>query len=35
MMSFKGAGWLGKNDVTWGQAKGAGMPPYQKVNKAE
>ncbi len=35
MMSFRGAGKLGKNDVTWGQANSTGMPPNHKVNKAE
>jgi hypothetical protein len=35
MMSFRGAGYLGKNDVTWGQANSTGMPPDTKVNKAK
>jgi hypothetical protein len=26
---------LGKNDITQGQANSTGMPPDQKVNKAE
>ncbi len=26
---------LGKNSITWGQAKSTGMPPDKKVNKAE
>jgi hypothetical protein len=28
-------GWLSKIDVTWGQANSTGVPPDQKVNKAE
>ncbi len=35
MMSFRGAGCLGQNYVTWGQTNSTGMPPDQKVNKAE
>ncbi len=30
-----GAGKLGKNDFTLGQANSTGMPPDHKVNKAE
>jgi hypothetical protein len=26
---------VGKNDITWGQANSTGVPPNQKVNKAE
>ncbi len=32
---IEGAGWLVQNDITWGQANSTGMPPDQKVNKAE
>jgi len=33
---IQGAGKLGKNDVSWGQANSPGMPPNQKkVNKVE
>ncbi len=35
MTSFSGAGKVGKNDVSWGQANSTGMPPDQKVKKAE
>jgi hypothetical protein len=28
-------GSLGENDITWGQANNTGVPPNQKVNKAE
>jgi hypothetical protein len=27
---IQGAGWLGQNDVTWGQANSTGMPSNQK-----
>jgi hypothetical protein len=33
MMSFKGAGKLGKNDITRAQANSSGVPPDQKVKK--
>jgi hypothetical protein len=26
---IQGAGWLGKNDITWGQANSTCMPPNQ------
>jgi hypothetical protein len=26
---------MGKNDITWGEDNSTGMPPNQKVNKAE
>ncbi len=32
---IQGTGKLGKNDVTWGQAKSTAVPPDQKVNKAQ
>jgi hypothetical protein len=31
----QGAGYLSQNDITWGQANCTGMPPDQKMNKAE
>ncbi len=36
-MSFRGQDWLGKNDVTSGQANSTDMPPppTNNVNKAE
>jgi hypothetical protein len=30
--AIQGAGYVGKSDVTWGQANSSGMP---QVNKAE
>jgi len=27
---IQGSGWLGKNDISWGQANSTGMPPDQK-----
>ncbi len=35
MCCHSGAGHLGQNDITQGQASSTGMPPDQKVNKAE
>jgi hypothetical protein len=32
---IQGAGYLGKNGITWDQANSTGMPPDRKVNKAE
>jgi hypothetical protein len=29
------AGWLGKNDITWGKANNTSKLANQKVNKAE
>ncbi len=31
---IQGAGWLGKNDVTWGQANSTSMPPDQKTKQS-
>jgi hypothetical protein len=31
---IQGAGYLGKNDVIWGQANSTSITPEQKVNKA-
>jgi hypothetical protein len=28
------AGYLGKNDITWGQANSTGMPPDQKSKQS-
>jgi len=33
MASLRGAGKLGKNDITLGQGKSIDMPPNQKVKK--
>jgi hypothetical protein len=32
---IQGAGWLGKNDITWGKANSPSMLVNQKVNKVE
>ncbi len=31
---IQGAGWLGQNDVTWGQASSTGVPPDQNSKQS-